>query len=264
MHIDPKIAEKATVETIERIDWWKDNLMTFTTTRSPEYSFTAGQYARLGLQDEGGGVIWRAYSMTSAPSQDLLEFYGIIVPGGRFTTLLKALKPGDKLLVEKQSYGFMTPDRFKDGSDLWMLATGTGIGPYISMLRDAYVWQKFRNLILVHGVRHADEFAYRDELAKLAQQAPPGAQARLRVLRLVTRDQVQRAEAELLNGRITTLLENGELERAAGLPISEASSRIMLCGNPDMIEDMRRLLHQLGLRPDRRATPGQFITENYW
>ncbi|GAB3538712.1 ferredoxin--NADP reductase [Noviherbaspirillum agri] len=263
MLTDPKLAEKATLETIIRIRWWNEKLLTFTTTRPSNYSFVAGQYARLGLPD-GDSVIWRAYSMTSAPSQQELEFYGIIVPGGLFTTRLQSIKPGDSLLLDKQSFGFMTPDRFKDGEDLWMLSTGTGIGPYISMLRDAYVWQKFRNLILVHCVRHADEFAYTDELEQLSRQSFAPSSARLQVIRSTTREAATASSTAHLNGRITTLLENGELERAAGLPLNETTSRIMMCGNPDMIEDMRKLLHQRGLRPDRRANPGQFVTENYW
>lgn len=263
MLIDPKIAEKATTASVLRLDWWNDKLLTFTTTRPANYSFVAGQYARLGLQDTSG-IIWRAYSMTSAPSQDLLEFYGVMVPGGRFTSLLKEVKQGDELLIEKQSYGFMTPDRFTDGEDLWMLSTGTGVGPFISMLRDPYIWQKFRDLILVHCVRHMDEFAYRGELDGYSTQPPPDARGLLRVVRLVTREQAPPGNPSLLSGRITTLLENGELEKAVGIPVTETSSRIMMCGNPDMIEDMRRILHQRGLRPDRRATPGQFVTENYW
>lgn len=260
---DPKLAEKATQETVTRIDWWNDRLLTFSTTRPANYSFAAGQYARLGLPD-AHGMIWRAYSMTSAPDQDVLEFYGIIVPNGLFTTQLKALKPGDSILIEKQSYGFMTPDRFTDGDDLWMLATGTGMGPYISMLRDPTIWQKFRNLVLVHCVRHADEFAYRELLESLRQHPPASPAARLQIIRSVTREQQTTGEPKYLNGRITTLLENGELEKATGLPLTEASSRIMMCGNPDMIEDMRKLLHQRGMRPVRRALPGQFVTENYW
>lgn len=263
MLTEQKIAEKATTETITRLDWWNDKLLTFTTTRPQGYSFAAGQYARLGLQDDSG-PIWRAYSMTSAPDQDFLEFYGVIVPGGLFTTRLKAAKAGDTILVDKQSFGFMTPDRFGDGDDLWMFSTGTGIGPFISMLRDSYVWQKFRNLILVHGVRQADEFAYHDELTKLVQQPPSDALARLLVVRSVTREQAASDDPLVLSGRITTLLNEGILEKTVGLPMSEASSRIMMCGNPEMIEDMRRILHLRGLRPCRRALPGQFVTENYW
>jgi len=262
---DLKIAEKATTEAVIHLHWWTSKLLTFTTTRPPGYSFTAGQYARLGLRDRSG-VVWRAYSMVSSPAQDFLEFYGVLVPDGLFTTQLKSLKEGDRILIEKQSYGFMTPDRFNDGEDLWMFATGTGVGPFISMLRDPYVWGKFRNLILVHSVRHADEFAYHDELTAFARRPPFNLPdpARLHVVKSATRDQPSGDDPIRLNGRVTTLLEEGTLEKSVGLPIREAASRIMMCGNPQMIEDMRRILHQRGLRPVRRALPGHFVTENYW
>ena len=255
-----KIAQTATSETIISVRRWTDSLLTFQTTKPPGYSFTAGTYARLGLADERG-MIWRAFSMTSAPADEFLEFYGVIVPGGLFTAQLNKISPGDTIWVEKQVYGFMTVDRFTDGDDLWLLSTGTGIGPYISMLRDPHVWSKFRNIILVHGVRHAAEFAYRDELAALPPATVAGMPAKLQVIRATTRDP---ATDEHLHGRITTLLEEGQLEKKSGIAITEASSRIMMCGNPEMIEDMRRLLHQRGLRPVRRALPGQFVTENYW
>lgn len=251
---------KSSLEIVVSIRWWTDRLFTFRTTKPSGYVFAAGQYARLGLPDEHD-AIWRAYSMTSAPADPELEFYGIVVPDGRFTGLVKELHAGSKILVEKQSYGFLTPDRFTGGDDLWMLATGTGMGPFISMLRDPYVWERFQRMFLVHCVRHADEFAYvveLDELAALARER--GANATLQVLRSTTREQ----RTDCLHGRITTLLESGELERAAGAGLSEESSRLMLCGNPEMIEDTRRLLHARGLRPVRRALPGQFLTENYW
>ena len=263
MLTDPKIAEKATVEKVLRLHWWTDKLLTVTTTRPPGYSFAAGQYARLGLRD-ANGLVWRAYSMTSSPAQDFLEFYGVLVPGGLFTTELKELGEGDGILVERQCYGFMTPDRFTGGDDLWMIATGTGVGPFISMLRDPYVWGRFRNLVLVHGVRHSEEFAYRDELASYARKTPFDAPARLTVIRSVTRDEPSADDPLLMNGRVTTLFESGALERVAGLPVSDTASRIMMCGNPEMIEDMRKLLHARNLRPVRRALPGHFLTENYW
>jgi ferredoxin--NADP+ reductase len=251
---------KSSLEIVVSTHWWNDRLFTFRTTKPTGYVFAAGQYARLGLPDEHD-VIWRAYSMTSSPADTELEFYGIVVPGGRFTGLVKSLHAGSKILVEKQSYGFLTPDRFTAGEDLWMLATGTGIGPFISMLRDPYVWERFRRLFLVHCVRRADEFAYAEEIEELAAEAGDrGAKAVLQVLRTTTREQ----HAGCLHGRITTLLESGELERAVGTPLSEEASRLMLCGNPEMIEDTRRLLHARGLRPVRRALPGQFLTENYW
>ncbi|HJV85384.1 MAG TPA: ferredoxin--NADP reductase [Noviherbaspirillum sp.] len=263
MLIDPKIADKATVETITRLDWWNDRLLTFTTTRPANYSFAAGQYARIGLKDEHG-LLWRAYSMVSSPREDHLEFYGIVVPGGLFTTELRKAAAGSEILIEKQSYGFMTPDRFSDGDDLWMLATGTGLGPFLSMLRDTYVWQHFRNIVLVHCVRQESEFAYREELEHLRQHPPAIGPARLHIVRSTTREQQTEGAPPHLHGRITTLLENGELEKCAGLPLTVEASRIMMCGNPDMIEDMRKLLHHRGMRPVRRTLPGQFVTENYW
>ncbi|GIZ51580.1 ferredoxin--NADP reductase [Noviherbaspirillum aridicola] len=257
MLTEQRISEKASTETVTGLKWWNDRLLSFTTTRAPEYSFAAGQYARLGLRDETG-IIWRAYSMVSAPAENSLEFYGVIVPGGLFTSRLKRIQPGAEVLVERQPYGFMTVDRFEDGEDLWLLSTGTGVGPYISILREGTAWRRFRNLVLVHGVRQADEFVYHDELERM-RQAPPGP-ARLQVVRAVTRDQAPGA----LQGRITTLLADGELERATGLTVDASRSRLMMCGNPEMIEDMRGILHGRGLRPQRRLAPGQFVTENYW
>lgn len=260
-------SDKATLETVTQVKRWTDTLLTFRTTRPSGFRFDAGQYTRLGLSIDGQKV-WRAYSLTSAPGDDFLEYYGVIVPGGMFTTRLNEIKPGDSIWTEKQIYGFMTPGRFTDGSDLWMLATGTGVGPYISILRDPDVWRRFRRLVLVHGVRHANELAYQDELDFLKANPPGGNEgaAALQVIRSVTRDKDQNSQGEnkILHGRITTLLENGELERQAALPITIESSRIMLCGNPSMIEEMRAMLHLRGMRPCRRTTPGQFVTENYW
>jgi ferredoxin--NADP+ reductase len=258
-----KVLQKATRETVTDLFRWTENVFTFTTTKPEKYSFTAGQYARLGL-GEAGDIIWRAYSMTSAPSSDHLEFYGIIVPGGLFTTQLNALAPGDAIWIEKQPYGFMTADRFADGEDLWMLATGTGVGPYISMLRDPHAWQKFRRLFLVHCVRSAEEFAYREQLEQLRDHPPVAERpcATLQIIRSTTRE--ASPQPGHLQGRITALIESGTLEAAAGAPIREESSRIMLCGNPAMIEDTRKILHARGLRPVRRLIPGHFVTENYW
>lgn len=260
-------SDKATLETVTQVKRWTDTLLSFRTTRPSGFRFEAGQYTRLGLSIDGQ-MVWRAYSLTSAPGDGFLEYYGVIVPGGMFTTRLNGIKPGDSIWTEKQIYGFMTPGRFADGSDLWMLATGTGIGPYISILRDPDVWQRFRHLVLVHGVRHANELAYQDELEFLKRNPPGGKEsaAALRVIRSVTRGGVQpdQGKNETLHGRITTLLDNGELEKHAELPLTVDSSRIMLCGNPSMIEEMRAILHQRGMRPCRRTTPGQFVTENYW
>jgi ferredoxin--NADP+ reductase len=257
------LAEKATPETVTQVLRWTDKLFSITTTRPAEYSFTPGQYARLGLQDEHG-MVWRAYSIVSSPSEDALEYYGVLVPGGAFTTRLADIMPGDTLWTDRQRFGVMTADRFVDGDDLWMLATGTGLGPFISILRDGAVWKRFKRLVLVHCVRHAEEFCYAEELRGMQAMPPAGATATLTLVQSATRDAPCEQHPGRLNARITTLLENGRLEQAAGIPLTVEASRIMLCGNPEMIEDTRRLLHHRGMRPCRRLLPGQFVTENYW
>jgi ferredoxin--NADP+ reductase len=258
--------EKASRETITSVRRWTDHLFTFRSTRPAGYRFTPGQYARLGLPLDDG-MIWRAYSLTSDPAQEELEYYGILVPGGAFTTQLKDIEAGAPIWIEKQSFGFMTVDRFTDGETLWMLSTGTGIGPYLSILRDPAVWAQFRQLVLVHCVRHASELTYEEEIRQL-QAAPPTAArdpGRLQLIQCTTRESGDEAAATgRLNGRITTLIETGELERKAGLPLTPETARVMLCGNPAMIEQTRRILHERGMKPCRRATPGQFVTENYW
>jgi ferredoxin--NADP+ reductase len=157
----------------------------------------------------------------------------------------------------------MTASRFTDGDQLWMLATGTGVGPFISILRDPETWRRWRHLVLVHCVRHKDELAYEEELRRMQATAPAGVDnpGTLHLMQSVTREE---AKGGLMHGRITTLLESGALEQAAGLPLTVERSRIMLCGNPAMIEETRKLLHQRGMKPVRRVNPGQFVTENYW
>jgi len=253
--------ERASVETVTTVRHWNDTLFSFRTTRAPEFAFTPGQFARLGLEIDGA-LLWRAYSIVSAPAEHELEYYAVLVPEGAFSPRLHRLRPGDAILTERMNHGFMTVERFgAPARDLWMLATGTGIGPFLSMLRHPQVWRDYRNLILVHGVRQSAELAYR-ELLRQVQQAPPLADsAQLRLLHTTTREPVGPGG---LQGRITTLLQNGELEQAAGLTIDNARSHVLICGNPDMISETRQLLYGRGLRPCRRANPGHYLSENYW
>ena len=255
--------DRATRETLTAIRHWAPGLYSFKTTRPPEYHFRAGQYSRLGLINQEGNLVWRAYSIVSSTSDTQLEYYVIDVPGGAFTSALQRLGPGDPILLDRQTYGVMTPERFSDGEDLWMLATGTGLGPFIAILREPVVWQRFRHLLVVHSTRLPDEFAYADELLELQRKYATDA-ASLRVLRTSTRGMPQSGDTGHLHGRITTLLQNGELEKHAGLTLQATSSRVMLCGNPAMTDEMRELLKERGLRPCRRDTPGQYVAENYW
>ncbi|MCW3147129.1 ferredoxin--NADP reductase [Stutzerimonas stutzeri] len=253
--------EKFTRQRLLEVQTLTPSLFTLRTSRDPGFRFTAGQFARLGVRKPSGCIVWRAYSMVSAPHDEFLDFFSIVVPDGEFTSELSRLKVGDELLVDKQAFGFLTLDRFPDGRDLWLLATGTGIAPFLSILQDFAAWQRFERIILVYSVREARELAYQQLIAELPQRVYlEGLGSKLLYLPVVTREQVPGA----LHGRITTLIENGELERAADLQLTPEHSRIMLCGNPQMIEDTREVLKARDLNLALTRKPGQVAVENYW
>ena len=255
-------ADKYTTETITDVRPWTDNLFSFRTTRDRGYRFVPGQFARIGVQDGNSGqTVWRAYSIASASYDEHLEFFSVVVPGGAFTSRLSRLRAGDPILVERKSYGFLTTDRFEAGRDLWMLATGTGLAPFLSILHEFATWEHYENLVLVQSVRTQSELAY-EELIRGFDQSEYYAQFahKLRYVRIVTREPVEGA----LRDRVTRLLASGVLEENVGLRLDHDRSRIMLCGNPDMVEDSRKLLPSRGFRVSRRGDPGHFAVENYW
>jgi len=253
--------EKFTRQCLLEVQTLTPNLFTLRTSRDPGFRFSAGQFARLGVRKPSGCIVWRAYSMVSAPHDEFLDFFSIVVPDGEFTSELSRLAVGDELLVDKQAFGFLTLDRFPDGRDLWLLATGTGIAPFLSILQDFEAWQRFERIILVYSVREARELAYQQLIAELPQRDYlDGLGSKLLYLPVVTREQVPGA----LHGRITTLIESGELERAADLQLVPEHSRIMLCGNPQMIEDTRAVLKARDLNLAMTRRPGQVAVENYW
>lgn len=253
--------EKFTRQRLLEVQTLTPSLFTLRTSRDPGFRFSAGQFARLGVRKASGCIVWRAYSMVSAPHDDFLDFFSIVVPGGEFTSELSRLQVGDELLVDKQSFGFLTLDRFPDGRDLWLLGTGTGIAPFLSILQDFEAWQRFERIILVYSARTASELAYQPLIRELpARDYLEGLGSKLTYLPVVTREHIPGA----LHGRITTLIENGELERAADLQLTPEHSRIMLCGNPQMIEDTRTLLKTRDLNLALTRKPGQVAVENYW
>ncbi|WP_350447832.1 ferredoxin--NADP reductase [Pseudomonas solani] len=253
--------EKFTRQTLLDVQTLTPSLFTLRTTRDPGFRFRAGQFARLGVTKADGSTVWRAYSMVSAPHDEHLEFFSIVVPGGEFTSELSRLAEGDTLLIDKQAFGFLTLDRFIDGRDLWLLATGTGVAPFLSILQDLEVWQRFERILLVYSARHESELAYQPLIAGLKElEHLEGVADKLTYIPVVTREQVPGA----LNGRITTLIENGELERAAGLALTPEHSRVMLCGNPQMIEDTRAVLKAQDMNLALTRKPGQVAVENYW
>ena len=253
--------DKYTRQTLSSIQVWSPSLFSLRCSRDQGFRFRAGQFARIGVEKADGTLVWRAYSMASAAHDEFLEFFSIVVPGGEFTSELSRLQVGDSLLVEKQALGFLTLDRFADGRDLWLLASGTGLAPFLSILQGLEVWQRFARVVLVYSARTASELAYQPLIHGLMQQEHLQEYAeRFVYLPLVTREQVPGC----LHGRITSLLDSGELEQAAGLSLEPAYSRLMICGNPQMIDDTRALLKQRDLQLSLTRRPGQVAVENYW
>jgi ferredoxin--NADP+ reductase len=263
-------ADKATIETlVSRHTWVPGKLFSFSTTRPAGFEFAAGQFARLGLPrptaDGGSEMVWRAYSIASSPLAPELEFFSIVVPGGPFTTGLVELGVGDSIHIERVAYGFLTTDRFAPGEDLWLISSGTGLAPFLSILQDHAIWQQYRRVVVVHSVREVEELAYRVDIEHFATH-PNFTQYfatqpdRLRYVPVVTRKPVD----GMLDARIQTLLEDGRLEACAGISLDPARSRVMLCGNPDMLKVLRAQLGERGFKPSRRGEAGNLAVENYW
>lgn len=253
--------EKFTRQRLLEVWRWSPSLFSLRCTRDAGFRFRAGQFARLGVRKASGSLVWRAYSMVSAPHDEFLEFFSIEVPDGEFTSELKQLAVGDELLVERQPYGFLTLDRFPDGRDLWLLASGTGVAPFLSILQDPEVWQRFQHIVLAYSARSAGELAYQALIADLPRREwLEGAAHKLVYLPVVTRESVPGC----LEARLTALLDNGELERAAGLTLDPDHSRLMLCGNPEMVEELHERLKRRGLQLSLSRRPGQLALENYW
>lgn len=254
-------AERHTDETLIEVRHWTPKLLSFRISRPRGFRFVPGQFARLGLSTADGAPVWRAYSMVSAAWDDHLEFFSIRVPGGKFSTQLAQLSCGDTIRIEKSANGFFTIDRFVDGRDLWLLATGTGLAPYLSILQDPAVWQRFARIVLVHSVQTHDELAYRDEIAALRAHPLWAEHSHKLVYQPVTtRDEAPGA----LHARIPELLKDGRLADATGVALSPEHARLMICGNPTMVQDTHRQLMHMGYRLSRLSAPAQLAIENGW
>ncbi len=247
-------------ETVLSVRRWSDSLFSFVMTRPAHFRFTAGQFARIGIEVAGDAPIVRAYSVVSSPFAETLEFFSIVVPDGAFTSRLNSLQVGDKLLLERIPYGYLTLARYQEPvpQDLWLVATGTGLAPFLSILQDFSVWQSYRHIVLAYSVRTIEELAYVNEINALAETFAEEAGASFQFIPIVTRDPSYR-----LHDRLPELIANGQLEQAANLPMNVATSHVMLCGNPQMIDDTRHALKARGLTMNRRGV-GNIAVENYW
>ncbi|AHE97299.1 ferredoxin--NADP reductase [Thioalkalivibrio paradoxus] len=217
--------------------------------------FRAGQYNRLRLVVDGEPVA-RPYSYVNPPGTRPLEFYLITVPGGPLSNRLIELAPGDTVELMPRSSGLFTLDSVPDAADLWLLATGTGLGPFLSMLGTDEPWQRFGSIRLVHSVRHANELTYQETIAGFTQRDPE----RFRYVPMISRED----RPGLLRARIPSALDDGQLEALAGLEIGADHSQVMICGSPDMVRDTQAVLRARGLQRLRRGMPGQITVENYW
>jgi ferredoxin--NADP+ reductase len=255
--------EKFTPQRLVSMRPWAPNLFSFRITRDPAFRFVAGQFARLGVLPPDAdpasphAIVWRAYSVVSKADAPHLDFFSIVIPGGAFTPPLARQVPGSTVYVDRSSYGFFTLDRFEPARDLWMLCTGTGLAPCLSILSEASTWNSYRNLVVVHCVRYPNELAYAD---MLRTARPDLGSASLHYVPVVT----ARETPGTLHQRIPVLLESGALEARVGLRIDPMQARVLVCGNPAMVSTTRKWLGTRGLAPSRRGNPGQLAVENYW
>lgn len=237
---------------------WTEDLFTLQVA-APEVTFVAGQFGRLALPAPPGSkedMIGRPYSFVNSPHTQPHEFYFITLPGGPLSPQLAALQPGDPIWILPRANGFFSVSEIPPADVLWCLSTGTGVGPFLSILRTPDPWEKYRHAVLVHAVRFGNELTYRDEIASIGQ-THPGA---FTYVPVVSRE----VWPDALPGRITTLIADGRLEARAGIPLSPENSHVMLCGNPAMVEDAQKVLAERGMRRHRRKEPGHITVETYW
>jgi ferredoxin--NADP+ reductase len=217
--------------------------------------FIAGQYGRLGLEINNQ-IVGRPYSFVNAPHEPLLEFYSIIVSEGPLSPRLAKLKKGDMVYIDKRVNGFFTLNEVPNGQDIWMLATGTALGPFLSILKSEEVWQRFKRIVLVHAVRFVNELTYQDTIKNFEKNF----KHRFQMIPFVSREETDFA----MSGRIPAAIKSGYLEEKAKIQFSPGHSQVMMCGNPQMLVDTRNALNEKGLKKNLRRSPGHITTESYW
>ena len=246
------------VERVTHVHHWNDTLFSFRTTRDPGFRFRNGHFTMIGLELEGRPLL-RAYSIASANYDEEMEFFSIKVPDGPLTSKLQSLKVGDSVLVGKKPTGTLVADNLLPGKRLWLLSTGTGLAPFMSIIRDPEVYERFDRVILTHGVRHVSELAYQQVITEeLPNNEFFGEQVREQLLYYptVTREPFRN------QGRLTDLIASGKLFSDLGLPTPNPDEdRFMLCGSPAMLKDLTTLLGGLGFRETRQGQVGHYVIE---
>jgi ferredoxin/flavodoxin---NADP+ reductase len=217
--------------------------------------FQAGQFVKLALAVDGE-MVARPYSFVNAPAERPHEFYYVLLPEGPLTPRLTRLEAGDAIYLSPQASGFLTLAEVPQGEHLWLLATGTALGPFLSILKTEAPWQRFKRVVLVHAVREARELSYQEQVRSLLAQHA----GQFAFVPFVSREETDFA----VRGRIPGAIADGRLEQRAAIEFSPAASQVMICGNPEMVRATVHTLQERGLKKHRRRDPGQISVENYW
>jgi ferredoxin--NADP+ reductase len=245
-------------ERVLSVHHWTDKLFTFTTTRDPGLRFSNGHFTMIGLKVNNKPLM-RAYSIVSANYEEHLEFLSIKVPDGPLTSRLQHIQVGDSIIVGKKPTGTLVIDYLLPGKRLYLLSTGTGLAPFMSIIRDPETYERFEQVILVHGVRTKDELAYHDLLTEhLPAHEFLGdlVTSKLRYYPTVTRETYRNM------GRVTALIESGKLFKDLGVPaLDPENDRVMICGSPGMLRDLKHMLEERGFKEGNTSTPGAFVIE---
>lgn len=246
-------------ERVLSVHHWTDKLFSFTTTRDAGLRFSNGHFTMIGLRDQAGKPIVRAYSFVSANYEDHLEFLSIKVPDGALTSRLRNIQPGDTVVVGKKPTGTLRIALLRPAKNLYLFATGTGLAPFMSIIRDLETYERFEKVVLVHGVRRVSELAYREYIeAELTTHEVLGEMVRAQLVYYptVTREEFIR------KGRIPALIESGTMSRELELPeLNPETDRVMICGSPAMLADLKSLCEARGFTEGNTGEPGDFLIE---
>jgi len=239
---------------------WTEGLFTIGVSTSEVSEFLPGQFLQLGVFPEGHEgeekkLINRPYSVAS-PHGEVLEFFIVLVDDGELTPKLWALEKGATVQVSQRAAGSFTLAKTPESETLWLVATGTGLAPYIAMLRTDEPWASYEKIAVVHGVRHFPDLAYTDELKSFEEKYP----GRFKLVQALTREEA----AGTLHGRIPSLFEDGQIESVTGFECRHDNSSVLLCGNPAMLDTMEELLALRQMKRHRSKSPGQIVLERYW
>ena len=245
-------------ERVLSVHHWTDRLFTFTTTRDASLRFSNGHFTMIGLRVNAKPLL-RAYSIVSANYEEHLEFLSIKVPDGPLTSRLQHIQVGDSIIVGRKPTGTLLVDYLLPGKRLYLLSTGTGLAPFMSIIRDPETYERFEQVVLVHGVRQADELAYHDLVTEhLPQHEFLGEMVRKQLLYYptVTRESYRNM------GRVTHLMESGKMFEDLKLPkLDPAIDRVMICGSPHMLKDLKAMLEGRGFKEGNTSKPGDFVIE---